>query len=77
MCGKFIPTKENHETVSPKMFMWNMVYPKRVYIVLIATLVILKGIWELRRNIIRTIRVQNEKIKKGGASLLNFCNDHL
>ena len=54
-----------------------MVYPKRVYIVLIETLVILRRKWELRGKIFRTMRVQNTKMEKRGAILLNFCNDYL
>ena len=54
-----------------------MVYPKRVYIVLIETLVILRRKLELRGKISRTMRVQNTKMEKKGAILLNFCNDHL
>ena len=66
-------TKQYHRRCSRG----SMVYLKRIYIALIATLVILRRKWELPKNIFRTMRVQNEKKEKGAASLLNFCNDHL
>ena len=69
--------QRNNGTISHKISCGSMVYPIRVYTVLIATFVILRRKWELRGKIFRTMRVQNTKMEKRGAILLTFCNDHL
>ena len=74
--NSFLPKKTMKQYHS-RCFCESMVYLKRVYIVVIATLVIPRGKWELRRNIFRTMRVQNTKKEKRCESLLNFCDHHL
>ena len=76
MCEKYIPTQENVETISPKMFLGKYCIPENGVHCVNCTFSYTQEKMGAEEKHIQNNESTTRKKGKRGASVLNFCNDY-